>query len=127
MMGFASLNWSSAMRCACWPYSLHHAMPLGLESPHRGRGDLIGNRNIPDFRRALGIEVPHQRLELREVLDRRPPQAETAGDRTEIGAAKDCAAVVEPILTQLVDFRPVGAVVENAYQHAHAMPLESLK
>src|SRR5258706_12563223 len=101
-------------------------MPLGLEPPHGGRGDLIGNRNIPDLRRALGIEVPHPRLKLREVLDGRPPQAETAGDRAEIGAAEDRAAVVEAILAQLVDFRPVGAVVENAYQDAHAMPPESL-
>src|SRR5712692_9421091 len=106
---------------------LHHPMPLGLEPPHRGRGDLIGNRNIPDLRCSLGIEVPQQRLELREALYSRPPQAETAGNRAEIGAAEDRAAVVETVLTQLVDFRPVSAVVENAYQHAHAMPLEGLK
>src|SRR5216683_4081862 len=35
---------------------LRHAMPLGLES-HGGRRDLIGNRDIPDFCRTLGLRV----------------------------------------------------------------------
>src|SRR5262249_21398498 len=90
--------------------------PFGLEPPHSRRGDVIGNRHIPDLRRSLDVEVAHQRLELRESRNRRPPQAETASDRAEIGAAEDCLPIVEAVLAQLVGLRPIGAVIKHAYQ-----------
>src|SRR5262245_2162491 len=88
------------------PYSeAGRSSHLAVSSPHpapRMRAhDSVGDMDVPNLRGVLRLIGIEQRLELGDVDDVCAAQAEALGDRRQVGAAEDRAAVVDPVGAQL--------------------------
>jgi hypothetical protein len=109
----------------------HH--PGGLSVTRRmgaaenRRHDAVGNGHIPDGGTSLGGKAGDHVRQRADIRKRFPGKAEAARDSGEICPAEDGAGIGHAFRAQLVDLRPVCAVIHDHDENVELVPADGFQ
>src|SRR5580700_5122050 len=83
-------------------------------APHHGRYNLVRNMAVPERRFFACFELLQQATDLIEAGDGSALKAETLGDTRKRTTTEHRPAVIQLVGSQLMNFSPIGAVVQYA-------------